>query len=840
MNYRIISKVTAVIFVTALLFCGNYANAAQARISITVQNQPVRTVLLQLASKMHLNIAMTSDVRGVASIAIQDASLDEALTAIVRPLGLTYERSGRLVVIRTVSNAPVPAPIRSAAPSQSSTKPSAMQPAVLRAWTIPVAQAGSILRAAYPRAQIGVDKSASALFVVAAPQDVAGMRTTLQKIDPQSSVRTTAPVASPPRQSSVLSIQRQNSPQIQTAGLSRSPLSVTPRASTIRTAGPATSVVIGRAQVSQALGNIVIALGDQPASLRITKLYRLKHVDPNSAASVIARSFPQASVAADEKLSVLTVTATQADQQRIADAITQLDGAKNKNQNSKSPAQEPGSEATAAPATNENAPQGGTSVEVITLKAAVPSQGQGGSTSATDLATAVTTALSQTAPDLRITVPANSTQLILAGNANSIRVAKELIDQLDVFPPQVVLDTEVLEVDETVARNLGILFPTPTLGSTFSEITPPNDANGNPARVTGILPFTRTGLAIAVELHFLVQRGSARVLADPRITTVSGRTATIRAGDTLSILTTTGGGPGSIATTQLQSFQTGVTLDITPVVNAGNSVSVTLHPTVNSLTGFLNNVPQIATRDTQTTVNLQDNQTLVIGGLIQDNNTRTENKLPLLGDLPLIGKLFRSSTINYTRNELVIVVTPHVLIPGGSEAQPGPPLPAPPTPAALPTLSPLKPIPISNSPVPQRGRSQPNATPSPEPLAPVPTPSAFPETNVFTYGHTPTNTFAGPTDPVQIFYATFSPTVLQNGTLVQIYAITTTNVNNLTIGYNGHNTQLAQISPGKWQAAYNFNTVGLPVGQHNVQLTLTAKRIDGPAASVAIPISIAQ
>ncbi len=384
------------------------------------------------------------------------------------------------------------------------------------------------------------------------------------------------------------------------------------------------------------------------------------------------------------------------------------------------------------------------------------------------------------------------------------------------------------------------MFPTPTLGSTFSELTPPNDANGNPARVSGILPFTRTGLAIAVELHFLVQRGSARVLADPRVTTISGRTATIRAGDTLSILTTTGGGPGSIAPTQLQSFQTGVTLDITPVVNAGNSVSVTLHPTVNSLTGFLNNVPQIATRDTQTTVNLQDNETLVIGGLIQDNNTRTENKLPLLGDVPLIGKLFRSSTLNYTRNELVIVVTPHVLIAGGSQAQPGPPLPNPPTPAALPTLSPIQPIPISHSSARQRATSSKNTSPPLESLSPAPTPSAFANTNVFTYGHTPTNTFAGATDPVQIFYATFSPTVLENGTLVQIYAITTTNVNNLTVGYNGNSTQLAQVSPGKWQAAYNFNTLGLPVGQHNVQLTLTAKRIDGSAASVAIPISIAQ
>ncbi|MDQ6826475.1 MAG: type II and III secretion system protein, partial [Candidatus Eremiobacteraeota bacterium] len=242
----------------------------------------------------------------------------------------------------------------------------------------------------------------------------------------------------------------------------------------------------------------------------------------------------------------------------------------------------------------------------------------------------------------------------------------------------------------------------------------------------------------------------------------------------------------------------------------------------------------------QTTVNLQDNETLVIGGLIQDNSTRTENKLPLLGDLPLIGKLFRSSTVNNNRNELVIVVTPHVLGPGASATQPGPPLPVPPTPAPLPTIPPARPIMVSPSTAPAGSRSPQSPSPSLEPVAPEPTPSAFANTNTYTYGQTPTNTFAGPTDPVQIFYATFSPTVLQNGTLVQVYAITTTNVNNLSIGYSGNTTSLAQISPGKWQASYNFNTVGLPVGQHNVQLTLTAKRIDGPSASVAVPISIAQ
>ena len=161
-----------------------------------------------------------------------------------------------------------------------------------------------------------------------------------------------------------------------------------------------------------------------------------------------------------------------------------------------------------------------------------------------------------------------------------------------------------------------------------------------------------------------MQHGKGRVLADPRITTISGRTATIRAGDNIAILTTTGGGTGTVATTQLQTFQTGVTLDITPVVNAGNFITVALHPTVNSLAGISNGIPQIATRDTQTTVAMHEDETLVIGGLIQDTSTRTDTKIPILGDLPLIGRAFRNSELNSERNELIIAVTPHIVSPG--------------------------------------------------------------------------------------------------------------------------------------------------------------------------------
>ena len=264
-----------------------------------------------------------------------------------------------------------------------------------------------------------------------------------------------------------------------------------------------------------------------------------------------------------------------------------------------------------------------------------------------------------------------------------------MIAELDVVPPSVVLDTEILELDQSSSRNLGLQLGTTSIGTTFSEVQPTPDPNGGTGRLMRLQALTRTGISFQAQLNLLVQNGKARVLADPRITTVSGRTATIRAGDTISILTTVGGGTGTVATTQLQSFQTGVTLDITPIITADGELSVSLHPVVNSLSGFLNNVPQISTRDTQTTVHLRDEETLVIGGLIQESTQQTESKVPLVGDIPLIGRVFRNQQTTNTRNELIIVVTPHLLLKGTTTTIPGAANPsgmAVPTPRPLPTV----------------------------------------------------------------------------------------------------------------------------------------------------------
>jgi len=345
------------------------------------------------------------------------------------------------------------------------------------------------------------------------------------------------------------------------------------------------------------------------------------------------------------------------------------------------------------------------------------------------------------------------------------------------------------------------------------------------------------------------------VLSDPRITTLSGHTASIRAGDNLSIALQAGGGPGTIATTQIQTFQTGVTLDITPIVNDDGLITVALHPVVNSLTGILNGIPQISTRDTQTTVALRENQTLVIGGLIQDNTQRTESKIPVLGDIPLVGHLFRNETLNGVSNELIITVTPHVVTPGAPDGVYPVPLQSVPTPNPLPTLPPgtvlptqtfsqrlpiptMRPLPAAPPPFHPFSRRLPTQISALVAPTPSPMPSAFAQANVFTFGSPPPNNFAGPGDSVQIFYASLSPTIVSYGTPITVTAITTSNVNGLTLSYNGVQTSIAQSGAGQWSATIPFTLVGLPEPNATVQLSLTATKSDGTSSVIPIPVSV--
>ena len=693
------------------------------------------------------------------------------------------------------------------------------------------------LRGLFPNALFSAGPNHT-LLVDATPLDLAQVKDLLATID-------VAPTAAPqsPTASEAVKVEQSNAGDVVRL--------VQSQVHAVRAVASGALVLLSGPSDAVARAKALVAQIDTPAATTpYAQVYRLHSVDAQSVADLLQRSFPSIEITVQKDLNALTVLASSVVQSRIAAGIEQLDGGTHVVTHGE-PVAQPG--AVSPPIDSGN----GQSVEVVNLRAAIPATGTaGGTTTASDIANAVQSALQRSAPGLHITVQPNSTQMILTGTLDEIRLGKELIAQLDVAQKLVVLDTEILEVDESAAKNLGLSVQTPTgatgpsISTTLSEVVPTPQPNySSPPQFLGLLPFTRTGLSVGVQVGLLVSHGDARILADPRITTISGRTATIRAGDNITVQTQAGGGAGTVATTQLQTFQTGVSLDITPVVNAGNFVTITLHPVVNNLSGYSNSIPQISTRDTQTTVGMQADQTLVIGGLIEDSTTNTVTKIPGLGDLPLVGRLFRNTQYSRQRNELVITVTPHIITPGSPLSTIGtPPFGELPTPQALPTLEPgtLLPTaralgfetsrPFISSPPPALLRSPaPTASAGPHPLA---TPSAFANSNVFTYGAPPTNNFAQPGDAVKIYYVTLSPTVMKNNTPFSISAITSSNVAQVLLATNSGAETLAHAGgPGMWQSSIVFTSGNIPVGQNTLTFQLIASKDDGTTQRINIPVS---
>ncbi|MBV8118234.1 MAG: hypothetical protein JOZ01_09660 [Candidatus Eremiobacteraeota bacterium] len=843
---------------------------APKRIQLVAHEEPVRDVLLRLSDMARLSITVGDDVRGNVNLSLHDATPDEAVRAICTQLRLRCVRDGRTVAVYTQSSTVVPLAIVSAARAAQvvgalyprlSVKPNAAANALVlsgsdvdiqsartviqgldvRDATKPTTEALTLrtqpaqvvadrLRALYPNAKITVI-SKTTMLVSAVPPDLTQIKTLVSGIDAPTPPPTIQPVTSDAVKVS------QRSPR----DIARAIAAQVPH---VRAAASGSAVTLTGSPEDVNRAKALIAQLDLPAfGAKYVQIYRIKNVDAQSVADLIGRSFPGVAVTVDAALNALSVTANAADQQRISDGIGQIDGTAPNQQNGQFQGGFNG---------GGGAPSGH---EIIQLKSIVPGgQNQGTpSTTPQDIAQAILQALQASNPDLHVTVPNGTQTLILTGSPQSIRAAKEMIEELDVVPESVVLDTEILELDENSSRNLGLQLGTTSLTTTFSEIQPtPDPLTGNAGRLIRPQPLTRTPISFQAQLNLLIQNGNARVLADPRITTLSGRTATIRAGDTISILTTVGGGTGTVATTQLQSFQTGVSLDITPIITSAGELSVALHPVVNSLTGYLNGVPEISTRDTQTTVHLHDTQTLVIGGLIQEATQHTESKVPFVGDLPLIGPVFRNQNTTSTRNELIIVVTPHII--SGSSGATVPTAANPgmvvPTAQPLPTLPPNATFPSAppgayrTPPTPAPTRSPAaalTAAPSPSPSgkpSPLPTPSAFAQANVYIYGAPPPNTYAGPGDAPQIFYAMFSPTVMSVNSTLRINAITTTNVQRLTIGTGATSINLSPLANGNWQGIFSANTLGLPPSATTVQLTLTATRGDGQTASIQIPVTL--
>lgn len=250
-----------------------------------------------------------------------------------------------------------------------------------------------------------------------------------------------------------------------------------------------------------------------------------------------------------------------------------------------------------------------------------------------------------------------------------------VIDLLEMeHPSQIRLEAQIIEINSDYTKNLGIQYWSQTPGSNSSSGSSSNNPNnditvGTAGLFYGGEDFSSSrkhggwlGSHVAnvnVTLQALINEGKARILSRPSITTMSGKTANILIGGRIPIPVSDGNGNVSI-----DWHEYGVKLNIEPVVDSEDKITSKVHAEVSTLDyshgvkidSF--SVPGIATREAESEVNVRSGMTMAIGGLINSEDAKIVSKIPLLGDLPIIGRFFRHTSNTRDKRELIILITP--------------------------------------------------------------------------------------------------------------------------------------------------------------------------------------
>jgi pilus assembly protein CpaC len=299
--------------------------------------------------------------------------------------------------------------------------------------------------------------------------------------------------------------------------------------------------------------------------------------------------------------------------------------------------------------------------------------------------------LNQILPGEKIEVRTANDGIVLSGTVSSSAKLSRALDLAERYAPdrvsnlmsvggtqQVMLKVRFAEMQRSVAKNLsaslGVVGTNDAL-ETGGWLTDGNNTGQFPVTATnpdaqglGVLGFTTGSLQIGILIEALETKGVVRTLAEPNLTALSGQEASFLAGGEYPVPVAD---DGSIA---IEYKPFGVEMKFTPTVVDGDLINLQIAAAVSSIDGSITTESNGVTlnafkrRETTTTVEMRDGESFAIAGLLQDDFRDLNGQVPWLGDIPVLGALFRSAEYQRQQSELVIIVTPHLVSPTRGEA----------------------------------------------------------------------------------------------------------------------------------------------------------------------------
>lgn len=272
-------------------------------------------------------------------------------------------------------------------------------------------------------------------------------------------------------------------------------------------------------------------------------------------------------------------------------------------------------------------------------------------------------------PEPKLMLDARTSTLIVIGTQEAIDLADKLVPVLDQALPQVVVEVKLIELTKSASQELGLTygFGQGKVGGAFNNTF--STGVGDPITAPGQTGITFSSLSnfapnFNVRLNALIQDRQARVLTSPRLTIQHGFKATFDSTTQFPISSTTA--TATTVTQTITSLDIGEKLDITPFIDTEkNMVTMKLKPEISTRGSVVQvgaqTVPEKNIRTLETILAVPDGESVIIGGLMRKNDTENVSKLPLLGDIPVLGALFSTTQKTQEDVEIVIMVTPHIL-----------------------------------------------------------------------------------------------------------------------------------------------------------------------------------
>ena len=265
--------------------------------------------------------------------------------------------------------------------------------------------------------------------------------------------------------------------------------------------------------------------------------------------------------------------------------------------------------------------------------------------------------------NVKIVADEETNALLITTFVRNFPAVEELVEQLDVLLPQVLIEAQIIEVTLDDDSVFGVEWMWEQ-GTTLNDKTYQQEGTtdfGLADEIFG-LKYGILSSKLNAMLHALTKDTKVNILSTPRIMTKNNQEAIINVGQAVPFLVSTQETATGGILTSTDFRDVGVILTVTPRINRSGTVSLDVNQQINSLVEFtLFDAPIISTREASAFVTIKDKQTMVIGGMIKDDKTETVHKTPILGDIPLLGRLFRRADTRIEKTELMVFITPHVV-----------------------------------------------------------------------------------------------------------------------------------------------------------------------------------